>query len=70
MHLTSASFLSLILPTIVTAFPSPRPADRGLSKRNNVTGHATTIFDGGWYFSVLLGGQEVLLNIDTGSSDL
>lgn len=80
MHSTFVSSL-LLLSTTAFALPKPKPADsfRVYARRDvpnldlqarDVVSNETTIYDGGWYFPVLLGGQEVLLNIDTGSSDL
>jgi aspergillopepsin I len=35
------------------------------------TGAVEAVFDGGgWILPVLIGGQQVILNLDTGSSDL
>ena len=75
-----STILSLLLAVEALAVPAPpkrgfrAEAHRLIPKRSLVsrqTGAVEAIDDGGgWILPVLIGGQQVMLNIDTGSSDL
>ena len=84
MHLLSAASILLLLTADVLALPKPKNAlskrsikvqakryvpQRAIQIRDN--GNVTAQNDGGgWLLPVLVGGQQMILNIDTGSADL
>ena len=84
MHFLSAASILLLFTTDVLALPKPRSAvskrsirvqakryipERSIIIRDN--GNVSAQNDGGgWLLPVLVGGQQMILNIDTGSADL
>ena len=84
MYLLRAASILLLLTTDVLAMPRSRNAlggrsikvqarryipERAIQVRDN--GNVSAQNDGGgWLLPVLVGGQQMILNIDTGSADL
>ncbi|MCJ1475501.1 hypothetical protein MMC13_004164 [Lambiella insularis] len=82
IRLFSAYGIASLLVTAVLARPAPTP-NGILRKRsfrlaavyheaapNPDIGNQTARFDGGWHFTIRVGEQQMIQNIDTGSADL
>lgn len=83
MQLITAATVASLLVSDVLALPNPKtvqkrslraPATHWLSQapvQKRGDGNVTVVNDGGgWTLSVLVGGQQMIQNIDTGSADL
>jgi aspergillopepsin I len=86
MVATLSTLTSLLLATGAVARPASlgrepiakrgirAPAHRYIPSNNHVSRDTGAVYHiwngGGWILPVLIGGQQVFLNLDTGSSDL